>query len=112
MLSVAIATKNNKSVQYCYKNACNSKQPQKKNNTSEQDSKCNPFQCCSLCCGYLISEFSFKKLVFCQLNSKKIIYIENKKSSFFASYFNPPEIIYYKFAKISIKIFHFNIYRK
>jgi len=93
MLSVIAAMKNNEPVECCSNKTCENEQPQKKNNKSEQHTQCNPFQVCSLCCGYFVSEFTFKNIVFNKLKYKQTKYIENKKSAFFASYFHPPEII-------------------
>ena len=93
VLSALASMSNNEMVECCSKNPCDNEQPQKKNNKSEQHKQCNPFQVCSLCCGYLVSEFTIETILFNELKLKQTKYIENKNSDFLSSYFQPPEII-------------------
>lgn len=93
VLSVLTALTNNEMIECCGKNICDKEEPQKKNNKSEQQKQCNPFQACSLCCGYLVSEFTIENIIFKELKFKQTKYIENKNSDFFSSHFQPPEII-------------------
>lgn len=100
VLPVLAAVQNNVTVECCSSKACANEQPQKKNNKSEQHRPCNPFQVCSLCCGYLVYELTTKSILFNELQSAKIKYIENKKAVFSASFFHPPEIIPLKFVTV------------
>lgn len=93
VLSALTSMSNNEMIECCSKNICDNTQPQEKNNKSEQQKQCNPFQSCSLCCGYIVSEFTIENIIFKELEFKQINYIENKDSDFLSSYFQPPEII-------------------
>jgi hypothetical protein len=89
VLSV-FASISNKRTECCNQNTCNNNQPKKK---SEQHKQCNPFVVCSLCCGFFLSEFPIKNVIFDELKYVQTYYIENKKSHFLSNYFQPPEII-------------------
>jgi len=93
VLSELVTVAHNQTAQCCGESKCDNKQPHKNNDKSEQHKQCNPFQVCSLCCAYFVSEYKVETMLPNEIKLKEIKYIENKNGSFFSSYFQPPEII-------------------
>ncbi len=77
----------------CGDNCCKHEQQDNTPTKQEQNGMCNPFQSCSICFGYYISEPTFQLISIQQVKVLRAIVKDKFTSGFCSDCFHPPEII-------------------